>query len=247
MERTHRALALRLAVVAGLGLCLSLPLAAQDTTHATRDAATRGMATAHAGDKRFLDKTTRENEKEVAFATVAQQKASAQQVRDFATRLLRDHQDMLVKLDETAVALGVTTSRRYTAMTGWGSGMREGAAGEAPTAAGGTSTGGTVTGTGTGTAGYEGGAMATQAVPAAASNDPEVRKLEALSGDKFDRAFADAMVADHKKSIAEFERASKDTTLSQQTRTLAADALPTLREHLAKAESLRSSIKTSAK
>jgi hypothetical protein len=95
MERTTRAHALRIAVAAGLGLCLSLPLAAQDMTQGTRlgnrtdKASTSGNrvqssskgnpspagATSRAGDQRFLDKATKANEKEVAAATVAQQKA----------------------------------------------------------------------------------------------------------------------------------------------------------------------------
>jgi predicted outer membrane protein len=367
MERTHRAHALRIAVAAGLGLCLSLPLAAQDMTEGTRlgnradkastsgNRATASNATAsRAADERFLTKATKGNEKEVAAATVALQKASSQDVRDYANHLLRDHQDMLVKLDETAVALGVSQTRRYTAMAGWGSGMRDGTdphpaqdnisasaagagdsntnannrtsgptdaqtaaaggdtgddlanstgsavgqggtAGKAATAAGGTSTGSTVTGRGTttgsssatgsistgssmvgsgstsagtsasttasgaGSTGYESSSMAStdanrsatgmtaQAVPASASNDPAVRKLAGLSGEAFDRAFAEQMVADHKKTVAEFERASKDNSLSEQTRTLATDALPKLRNHLAMAESLRGNLKTSAK
>ena len=74
-----------------------------------------------------------------------------------------------------------------------------------------------------------------------------MRKLANLSGAQFDRAFVSQMVADHKKSIAEFERASKDQTLSPQSRELAATALPKLRNHLAMAETLRVNLQTSAK
>jgi putative membrane protein len=274
MERNHSTTrSLPLAVAAALGLCLALPLAAQDMTEGTRlgnraDKAStptlrKDAKTSAAADQRFLQKATAGNEKEVAAATVGQQKAVSRDVRDFAARLLRDHQDMLVKLDETSVALGVSNTRRYTAMTGWGSGM----AATGNTAAGGTLTGDTVTGTGApatdagatassaGSTGYETNTMAStdantaatgstsvQAVPASASQDPMVRKLAAQSGAAFDRAFVDHMVADHKKDIAEFERASKDTTLSAQTRELASNALPTLRSHLALAESLRSNL-----
>ena len=336
MERTIRSHALRVAVAAGLGLCLSLPLAAQDMTETSRlgtraDKVSTGgnrTATSQAGDQRFLAKATKANEKEVASATLGQQKASAPDVRQYATHLLRDHQDMLVKLDETAVALGVSTNRRYVAMAGWGSGMRDGTdphpaqdniasssagpgssnvdsnsrtggpsrdltaaaggdtgddlanstgsavgqggtAGKAVTGAGSTTTRGTVTGRTTGTtsgstAGVSGatsaGASTTyggttastdsgvtaQVVPDEATNDPAVRKLANLSGAQFDRAFVSQMVADHKKSIAEFERASKDQTLSPQSRELAATALPKLRNHLAMAETLRVNLQTSA-
>ena len=215
-------------------------------------------------------------------------------MRTYAEHLLRDHQDMLVKLDETSVALGLGKDRRYVAMSGWGTGMRDGtdphpaqdniaASSAGPgsssldadsrtggpdkslTAAGGTTTAGSVTGRGTTTAatspvgagtGYDTTTMAstdrnpnatsstTQAVPASASEDPAVRKLAAQSGAAFDRAFVDHMVADHKKAIAEFERASKDRALSEETRTLASNALPKLRNHLAMAETLQVNLKT---
>lgn len=266
MEGIRPTHALRIAIAAGLGLCLSLPLAAQDAGQDAR-ANDRTQASANPGaaaatpagsgrmaDERFLTKATKGNEKEVAAATVALQKASSQDVREYANHLLRDHQDMLVKLDETAVALGVSQTRRYTAMGGWGSSE---ANVDASTAAGATHTGGTVTGRGS--TGYETAGMAsadanrsstsmtTQAVPASASDDPAVRKLAGLSGASFDRAFADQMVTDHKKTIAEFERASDDKSLSAQTRSLASNALPKLRNHLAMAESLQGSLTAPAR
>lgn len=332
MERTHSTRALRLAIAAGLGLCLSLPLAAQDMTQGTRlgnrahkVSTSSPAASAKQADQRFLDKATKDNEKEVAAATVGQQKAASTDVRNYAEHLLRDHQDMLVKLDETAVALGVASTRHYTAMAGWGSGMRDGTdphpaqdnisassagpgssnidansrtggpgkavtaaaggntgddlanstgsavgqggtAGKAATAAGGTTTSGRVSGTSATTTtstgastGYDSSTLAstdnntaatgmtTQVVPESASNDPAVRKLAAQSGANFDRAFVDHMVMDHKKAIAEFEHASKDNSLSPETRELATNALPKLRSHLAMAETLRVNLKTSAK
>lgn len=306
MERTHSHRALRLAIAAGLGLCLSLPLAAQDMTQGTRlgnraDKVSTTTAPSKNADKRFLDKATKDNEKEVAAATLGQQKAGAPDVRTYAEHLLRDHQDMLVKLDETAVALGVATDRRYVAMGGWGSGLRDGSqphpaqddiaassagpgasnldrrtgvtnagvtaaaggdtgddlanstgsavgqggtAGKAATAAGGITTAGSVTGRGTTTTTTA--TTTTQAVPASASEDPAVRKLAAKSGADFDRAFVDHMVMDHKKAIAEFERASQDSALSPEARELASNALPKLRNHLAMAETLQVNLKTSA-
>ena len=307
MERTHSHRALRTAIAAALGLCLSLPLAAQDMTQGTRlgnraDKASTTTAPSKAADKRFLDKATQDNEKEVAAATLGQQKAGAPDVRTYAEHLLRDHQDMLVKLDETAVALGVSKDRRYVAMSGWGTGMRDGTdphpaqdniaassagpgssnldvnsrtggpdksltaavggdtgddlanstgsavgqggtAGKAATAAGATTTTGRVSGAAMADAATD-TAVTTQAVPAAASEDPAVRKLAAQSGAAFDRAFVDHMVMDHKKAIAEFERASQDSALSEETRTLASNALPKLRSHLAMAETLQVNLKT---
>ena len=238
MEGIRPTHALRIAIAAGLGLCLSLPLAAQDAGQDAR-ANDRTQASANPGaaaatpagsgrmaDERFLTKATKGNEKEVAAATVALQKASSQDVREYANHLLRDHQDMLVKLDETAVALGVSQTRRYTAMGGWGSSE---ANVDASTAASSSKS------------------KTPGSSSSSASDDPAVRKLAGLSGASFDRAFADQMVTDHKKTIAEFERASDDKSLSAQTRSLASNALPKLRNHLAMAESLQGSLTAPAR
>ena len=63
------------------------------------------------------------------------------------------------------------------------------------------------------------------------------RRLSRLSGTRFDRAFATAMVADHRKDIALFEdqrrRGDRDTSR------YAADTLPHLRHHLDMAQQLQ--------
>jgi len=60
-------------------------------------------------------------------------------------------------------------------------------------------------------------------------------KMSKLSGDKFDRAFAKHMVADHKKDIKEYEKeAKKDDAAGA----YAKEALPTLHKHLETAQSL---------
>jgi putative membrane protein len=61
-------------------------------------------------------------------------------------------------------------------------------------------------------------------------------KLAKLSGDKFDRAFAKAMVKDHKQDIKEFEKATKKT--QDPAKSFASETLPTLRKHLETAQSL---------
>jgi len=63
----------------------------------------------------------------------------------------------------------------------------------------------------------------------------ERRKLEGLHGRAFDHEFAQYMVQDHKKDIAEFERQSRR---GGPTADLAAKTLPDLRKHLAAAERL---------
>lgn len=63
------------------------------------------------------------------------------------------------------------------------------------------------------------------------------RRLSRLSGERFDREFAAAMVRDHRKDIAAFEdqRRHGDRTTSR----YAADTLPHLRHHLDMAEQLQ--------
>ena len=63
-------------------------------------------------------------------------------------------------------------------------------------------------------------------------------KLSKLSGPDFDRAYAQDMVKDHKKDVAEFQKeasAGKNETI----RTFATDALPTLQDHLKQAREMK--------
>ena len=72
-----------------------------------------------------------------------------------------------------------------------------------------------------------------QAAPAA---EKERDKLSKLDGDKFDHEFAEYMVKDHRKDIAEYEKAAR---MTGDTGQLARDTLPTLHKHLSEAEKLK--------
>jgi putative membrane protein len=63
----------------------------------------------------------------------------------------------------------------------------------------------------------------------------EYQTMSKLSGEKFDRAFARHMVADHKEDIRAFEKEAKKNDAAGQ---FAQEALPTLRKHLETAQSL---------
>jgi putative membrane protein len=71
---------------------------------------------------------------------------------------------------------------------------------------------------------------------------PEMReteqKLESTSGAAFDRAYLDAMVKHHQQDIQQFEQAARSE--SQQIRAYAERTLPTLRQHLERAQQLQS-------
>ena len=60
-------------------------------------------------------------------------------------------------------------------------------------------------------------------------------KMSKMSGTQFDKAFATHMVADHKKDIKEYERASK---LKDAAGPYATETLPVLRKHLNAAQAL---------
>jgi putative membrane protein len=59
----------------------------------------------------------------------------------------------------------------------------------------------------------------------------EMRKLSALSGEKFDREYVKMMLKDHKKDVAAFQKEA-DRGTDPDLKAFAAAALPTLREHL---------------
>jgi putative membrane protein len=67
-------------------------------------------------------------------------------------------------------------------------------------------------------------------------------KMKALQGAKFDKAYADAMVKDHRDTIALFEREAKSGS-SAHVKAFAQETLPTLNEHLKMAEDLKSGLK----
>ena len=62
--------------------------------------------------------------------------------------------------------------------------------------------------------------------------------LSKLSGEQFDAEFASEMVEDHRKDIGEYTEQTRDGG-NPAIAELATDTLPTLREHLAKAQALQ--------
>jgi putative membrane protein len=69
----------------------------------------------------------------------------------------------------------------------------------------------------------------------------DVDRLSKMSGADFDRAFMDQMVKDHKKVVAEFDKASKGSKDSD-VKSFASSTLPTLQDHLQMAQTLDSTV-----
>ncbi len=67
-------------------------------------------------------------------------------------------------------------------------------------------------------------------------------KLQRLSGAEFDRAYMKHMVDDHRKAIAEFEKASKGAK-DPEVKGFAESKLPALKEHLQMAQAADSAVK----
>ncbi|MFC4727444.1 DUF4142 domain-containing protein [Coralloluteibacterium thermophilus] len=65
-----------------------------------------------------------------------------------------------------------------------------------------------------------------------------IARLERADGAEFDAAYSQAMVAEHQKAVALFERTANDDSHSAPVRTLARGALPTLQQHHESAQSL---------
>lgn len=74
----------------------------------------------------------------------------------------------------------------------------------------------------------------------ASSAEHEMHRLEKKSGADLDRAAIDHWVKDHKKDIKEYDREAKHAT-DPQVKQYAISTLPTLHDHLNRAESLSSS------
>ncbi len=82
------------------------------------------------------------------------------------------------------------------------------------------------------------------AVPAELPADKQqiVDRLSGLSGREFDREYMAAMVEDHEKAIEMFQQASNATDLDPELKTFVANSLPTLQEHLARAQTIAGSL-----
>lgn len=70
-------------------------------------------------------------------------------------------------------------------------------------------------------------------------NDRDFERLSALSGAAFDRAYLDAMIDDHEDAIDEIEDKAGDNDEHADVKAWADKTLPTVRDHLERAKSLR--------
>ncbi|HEU5295149.1 MAG TPA: DUF4142 domain-containing protein [Burkholderiaceae bacterium] len=76
------------------------------------------------------------------------------------------------------------------------------------------------------------------------STRKELDKLANLSGAAFDREYMARMLADHRKDVAEFKKAS-ESAKDGEIKAFASKTLPTLEDHLKQAQSLNGSVSSS--
>lgn len=74
-----------------------------------------------------------------------------------------------------------------------------------------------------------------------AKHQAALRKMSALSGERFDREYARMMVGDHKKTVSEFQKEA-ERGADAEIKAFAAAQLPALREHLRMAQRLSDKI-----
>jgi putative membrane protein len=86
------------------------------------------------------------------------------------------------------------------------------------------------------------------AVPAApaTTHHGEVDKLSKLSGAQFDREFMSHMLSDHRKTVADFKKASESAKDSE-VKAFAGKTLPTLQDHLSQAQSIHDTVKSASR
>lgn len=77
--------------------------------------------------------------------------------------------------------------------------------------------------------------------PSAKQKTTESR-MKAMQGARFDKAYANAMIKDHRETVALFEREAKMGS-SEKVKAFAQETLPTLNDHLKMAEDLKSGLK----
>ena len=145
-----------------------------------------------APDHQFVERAARGGMAEVEMGQLAQQKASSDQVKVFAARMVRDHSKSNEELKQLAQAKGI-------------------------------------------------------AVPAGPQKSEHgVDKLSKLSGPEFDRHYMEHMVSDHRKTVAEFKKAS-ESAKDIEVKAFAGKTLPTLQDHLNQAQSIQESVKSASK
>ena len=220
-------------------------LAAQDTTQAQKPTQNQDTLTMQQSDKGrwggalsddlVLRQMHRTNLMEIRMGQLAQRNGASAKVKQFAARLVRDHQAADQKVVAVAKQLGIALPTMQDKGRGrgqWGrdSTDRSGSMGRRDT-------------TGMMDTTYRQGFPQ----PDRDGQDHERmgEQLRSLRGPAFDTAFANAMVEGHQNAINLLEMAQGQVQ-HEEVRSLIASTLPTIREHLQIAQTFAGATTTSS-
>jgi len=225
--------------------------AAQTTPPSQGTPGTRptGQATHPAGDQQksamkgsadssFITEAAEGGMKEVELGKLAQSRASDSSVKQFAQRMVNDHGKANKELMSLAKSKGIKLPSSPTTTTASSGRGATGATGTTGTATSGSGTSGT-SGSGTSGTSGTGSTGATASSPTGTQHGGgDADQLSGLKGAEFDRAYMTHMVDDHEKDVKAFEQESQSGQ-DPEVKAWAAKQLPTLREHLSQAKSVR--------
>ena len=227
-------------------------LVAQDTTQAQKQTQNQDSVALQSttnrwngtiSDELVLRQMHRTNQEEIRMGQLAQRNASSPKVKQFAARLVKDHQAADQKVMSVAKQIGIAlpaAQGQGRARGQWrdstdvhGGMMRRDTAGQADTT-------------------YRQGYPQTYQQRGDTTDRDGMRdhermgeQLRSLRGAAFDTAFANAMVQGHERGINLLEMAQSQVQ-HEELRSLISSTLPTLREHLQIAQSLGGTATTSS-
>ncbi len=172
--------------------------------------------------QKFLQKAAMGGRMEVKLGELARQNGQAQEVKSLGETLVRDHTQANQKLEQLAASKNITLGHSGYAADA-NSNVHNRAGDPSATASG--SAISTSADQASNNARWDKGDKEHQAMD----------KLKSQSGSEFDKSFVRMAIKDHKKDIAEFEKARRDVT-DADVDAFIDQTLPTLRNHLQMAQ-----------
>lgn len=198
----------------------------------------------------FLRQAQMSDRYEIASSRLAQEKAQKDEVKRFAQEMVRDHtrttqelMDLMQRVRGGAQTSGMTQGTTQGTAQGSAQGTTQG------TTQGGSSASGAGTGTAAGAAqgGSQGRAGLTtaqggvQAEGLDSEHQQMLQRLQSASGTEFDRMYTQQQVQAHQKAVDMFTAYSQQGE-NAQVKQWAAKTLPTLQQHLQRAQQLQRSL-----
>jgi putative membrane protein len=197
-------------------------------------------------DRRFVNEAAEAGMAEVAHGQLAAQRATNQEVKTFAQRMVDDHTKANQELMQLAMSKGITLPNQQSSMksgrtdstsatSGHQSGSTSATSGQqsgSTSTRSGQQSGSTSTTSGqqSGTTSTTGGQMTEEQSQLKGKHREAMDKLAKLSGADFDREYMRNQVKDHEKAVALFERQANSGS-DADLKAFATKTLPTLREH----------------